>query len=72
MLLPRLCTLWSAQARLLSVPVPAHGSDAVPCPFLQAPLTVEHSVRGILTVLASLSQDTSGAFLDWEGNSLPW
>ncbi|XP_059713723.1 C-signal-like [Haemorhous mexicanus] len=42
------------------------------CPFLQAPLTVEHSVRGILTVLASLSQHTSGAFLDWEGNSLPW
>uniref|UniRef100_A0A8D2MKB9 C-factor n=1 Tax=Zonotrichia albicollis TaxID=44394 RepID=A0A8D2MKB9_ZONAL len=38
----------------------------------EAPLTVEHSVRGILTVLASLSQDTSGAFLDWEGNSLPW
>ncbi|XP_014736172.1 PREDICTED: C-factor-like [Sturnus vulgaris] len=38
----------------------------------QALLTVEHSVRGILTVLASLSQDNSGAFLDWEGNSLPW
>ncbi|XP_038004184.1 C-factor-like isoform X1 [Motacilla alba alba] len=38
----------------------------------EAPLTVEHSVRGILTVLANLSQDTSGAFLDWEGNSLPW
>ncbi|XP_048172802.1 uncharacterized oxidoreductase C663.09c-like isoform X1 [Corvus hawaiiensis] len=38
----------------------------------KAPLTVEHSVRGILTVLASLSQDTSGAFLDWEGNSMPW
>ncbi|XP_053808973.1 C-factor-like [Vidua chalybeata] len=38
----------------------------------EAPLTVEDSVRGILTVLASLSQDTSGAFLDWEGNSLPW
>ncbi|XP_009088946.2 C-factor-like isoform X2 [Serinus canaria] len=38
----------------------------------EAPLPVEHSVRGILTVLASLSQDTSGAFLDWEGNSLPW
>ncbi|XP_068883368.1 C-signal-like [Aphelocoma coerulescens] len=38
----------------------------------KAPLTVEHSVRGILTVLASLSQDTSGAFLDWEGNSVPW
>ncbi|XP_074738205.1 C-signal-like [Strix uralensis] len=38
----------------------------------KAPLTVERSVRGILAVLASLSQDTSGAFLDWEGNSLPW
>uniref|UniRef100_A0A674GBR8 C-factor n=1 Tax=Taeniopygia guttata TaxID=59729 RepID=A0A674GBR8_TAEGU len=38
----------------------------------EAPLTVEQSVRGILTVLASVSQDTSGAFLDWEGNSLPW
>uniref|UniRef100_A0A8B9Z923 C-factor n=1 Tax=Buteo japonicus TaxID=224669 RepID=A0A8B9Z923_9AVES len=37
-----------------------------------APLMVEHSVQGILTVLASLSQDTSGAFLDWEGNTLPW
>ncbi|XP_039236807.1 C-factor-like [Pipra filicauda] len=38
----------------------------------KAPLTVEQSVRGILTVLASLSQDASGAFLDWEGNCLPW
>ncbi|KAM6300464.1 C-signal-like [Aegotheles albertisi] len=38
----------------------------------KAPLRVERSVRGVLTVLAGLSQDTSGAFLDWEGNSLPW
>ncbi|XP_065704273.1 C-signal-like [Patagioenas fasciata] len=38
----------------------------------KAPLTVEQSVRGILSVLAGLSQETSGAFLDWEGNSLPW
>uniref|UniRef100_A0A8B9PD10 C-factor-like n=1 Tax=Apteryx owenii TaxID=8824 RepID=A0A8B9PD10_APTOW len=38
----------------------------------KAPLTVEHSVRGILTVLASLSQDTTDAFLDWKGNSVPW
>ncbi|KAL2300238.1 hypothetical protein Nmel_012206 [Mimus melanotis] len=38
----------------------------------RALLTAEHSVKGILTVLASLSQDNSGAFLDWEGNSLPW
>ena len=72
MLLPRLCTLCSAQARQLSVRVAARGSDAAPSPSLQAPLTVERSVRGILAVLASLSQDTSGAFLDWEGNSLPW
>uniref|UniRef100_A0A8B9NJS3 C-factor n=1 Tax=Accipiter nisus TaxID=211598 RepID=A0A8B9NJS3_9AVES len=32
----------------------------------------QNSVQGILTVLANLSQDTSGAFLDWEGNTLPW
>ncbi|KAM6380783.1 C-signal-like [Pluvialis apricaria] len=38
----------------------------------KAPLMVEQSVRGILTVLASLAQDTSGTFLDWEGKSLPW
>ncbi|KAJ7398623.1 hypothetical protein BTVI_123464 [Pitangus sulphuratus] len=38
----------------------------------KAPLRVEQSVRGILTVLGSLSQDASGAFLDWEGNCLPW
>uniref|UniRef100_A0A8B9SP29 C-factor n=1 Tax=Anas platyrhynchos TaxID=8839 RepID=A0A8B9SP29_ANAPL len=38
----------------------------------QAPMTVERSVQGILAVLGSLSQETSGAFLDWEGNSLPW
>ncbi|KAM8799380.1 C-signal-like [Eudromia elegans] len=38
----------------------------------KAPLTVERSVRGILAVLAGLSQDTTGAFLDWEGNSVPW
>lgn len=50
----------------------AHSSDAVPCPLLQAPLMVERSVQGILTVMANLSQDTSGAFLDWEGNTLPW
>ncbi|KAM9289553.1 LOW QUALITY PROTEIN: C-signal-like [Morus bassanus] len=30
----------------------------------KAPLMVEHSMQGILTVLASLLQDTSGAFLD--------
>ncbi|OXB74044.1 UNVERIFIED_CONTAM: hypothetical protein H355_003107 [Colinus virginianus] len=38
----------------------------------QAPMTVEHSMQGILEVLGSLSQNTSGAFLNWEGNHLPW
>ncbi|XP_067390528.1 C-signal-like isoform X2 [Emydura macquarii macquarii] len=38
----------------------------------KAPLTVECSVQGILNVLASLSQATTGVFLDWEGKSLPW
>ncbi|XP_004944137.4 uncharacterized oxidoreductase C663.09c-like isoform X2 [Gallus gallus] len=38
----------------------------------QAPMTVERSMQGILEVLGSLSQETCGAFLDWEGNHLPW
>ncbi|XP_065272456.1 C-signal-like [Emys orbicularis] len=38
----------------------------------KAPLTVECSVQGILSVLAGLSQATTGVFLDWEGKSLPW
>ncbi|XP_030907639.1 retinol dehydrogenase 8-like isoform X2 [Melopsittacus undulatus] len=49
-----------------------HQDPMYPYRASKAPLMVEHSVRGILTVLASLSQDNSGAFLDWEGNSLPW
>jgi len=35
-------------------------------------MTVERSMQGILEVLGSLSQETCGAFLDWEGNHLPW
>ncbi|TFJ96610.1 C-factor [Platysternon megacephalum] len=38
----------------------------------KAPLTVECSVQGILSVLAGLSQATTGVFLDWEGKCLPW
>ncbi|XP_054856503.1 C-factor-like [Eublepharis macularius] len=38
----------------------------------KAPLDVESSVQGILRVLANLSSSETGAFLDWEGNSLPW
>lgn len=64
-----LCTLQPGQTLLLTM---GHGSDTDPCRLLQAPMTVERSVQGILAVLGSLSQETSGAFLDWEGNSLPW
>ncbi|XP_075796807.1 uncharacterized protein LOC142831130 [Pelodiscus sinensis] len=38
----------------------------------KAPLEVESSVRGMLGVLAGLSQTSTGAFLDWEGQRLPW
>uniref|UniRef100_A0A670YI77 C-factor n=1 Tax=Pseudonaja textilis TaxID=8673 RepID=A0A670YI77_PSETE len=38
----------------------------------QAPVTVQNSVQGILNVLANLSSASNGAFLDWEGNTLPW
>uniref|UniRef100_A0A8D0G300 C-factor-like n=1 Tax=Sphenodon punctatus TaxID=8508 RepID=A0A8D0G300_SPHPU len=32
----------------------------------------EDSVRGILNVLAVLSEKDNGTFLDWEGKTLPW
>ncbi|XP_077166388.1 C-signal-like [Paroedura picta] len=38
----------------------------------KAPLAVECSVQGILKVLAKLSSSETGAFLDWEGRTLPW
>ncbi|XP_056383378.1 C-factor-like isoform X1 [Hyla sarda] len=39
---------------------------------LNAPLTVEQSVQGILKVLDSLSEEHSGIHISWEGNVLPW
>ncbi|OXB58475.1 hypothetical protein ASZ78_009040 [Callipepla squamata] len=39
---------------------------------LQAQLTVDESVGGMLKVLSSLSEKDTGTFLDWEGNVLPW
>ncbi|XP_074839602.1 C-signal-like isoform X2 [Carettochelys insculpta] len=39
---------------------------------VQAPLTVEASVRGMLNVLATLSEKENGAFVNWEGKVLPW
>ncbi|XP_072728931.1 C-signal-like [Ciconia boyciana] len=36
------------------------------------PVTVEESVRGILRLLAQLSDTSNGTFWDWRGQSLPW
>ncbi|XP_059713286.1 C-signal-like isoform X2 [Haemorhous mexicanus] len=36
------------------------------------PVTVDDSVQGMLKVLSSLSEKDTGAFLDWEGNVIPW
>nr|XP_020653593.1 uncharacterized protein LOC110081326 [Pogona vitticeps] len=38
----------------------------------QAPLTVEESVAGIMTVLGNLSEKEHGTLLSWEGETLPW
>ncbi|XP_074855942.1 C-signal-like [Carettochelys insculpta] len=38
----------------------------------QAPLTVEASVRGMLHVLSTLCEKHNGAFVNWEGEVLPW
>ncbi|XP_066050703.1 C-signal-like [Chamaea fasciata] len=44
------------------------GNSAGPTP----PVTVDGSVQGMLKVLSSLSEKETGAFLDWEGNVIPW
>ncbi|XP_063053503.1 C-signal [Engraulis encrasicolus] len=38
----------------------------------QAPLSTEDSVRGMLSVISSLSEQHVGSLLDWEGRSIPW
>ncbi|XP_034973090.1 C-signal isoform X1 [Zootoca vivipara] len=38
----------------------------------QAPLTVDESVQAILKTLSHLSEKDNGAFMNWEGNTLPW
>ncbi|XP_025048343.1 uncharacterized protein LOC102378992 isoform X2 [Alligator sinensis] len=38
----------------------------------QAPMTVDEGVRGIMNTLAKLSEKETGAFINWEGNLLPW
>ncbi|XP_006276191.1 C-signal isoform X1 [Alligator mississippiensis] len=38
----------------------------------QAPMTVDEGVRGIINTLSKLSEKETGAFINWEGNLLPW
>lgn len=40
--------------------------------LLQADLTVDTSVRGLLSVLPILSEKHSGTLLNWEGKAIPW
>ncbi|XP_074838933.1 C-signal-like [Carettochelys insculpta] len=39
---------------------------------IQAPVTVEASVRGMLHVLSTLCEKDNGGFVNWEGKVLPW
>ncbi|XP_074864952.1 C-signal-like [Carettochelys insculpta] len=41
-------------------------------PGVQADLTVEESVRGLMKVLCKLSEEHHGTLVTWEGNTLPW
>ncbi|XP_077642359.1 C-signal-like [Lonchura striata] len=47
-------------------------TDMGSCAGHTPPVTVDDSVQGMLKVLSSLSEKDTGAFLDWEGNVLPW
>jgi len=38
----------------------------------QAPLQPEESIKGVLSVLLSATQEQSGQFIAWDGNNLPW
>lgn len=35
-------------------------------------MTVDEGVRGIINTLSKLSEKETGAFINWEGNLLPW
>ncbi|KAJ7306414.1 hypothetical protein JRQ81_009762 [Phrynocephalus forsythii] len=37
-----------------------------------APLKIQDTIPGILSVLASLCDTHNGSFLDWQGETLPW
>lgn len=40
--------------------------------YPQAPLTAAESVKGMLEVIANLTEKETGTLLDWKGNSIPW
>ncbi|NWR79934.1 GSFK dehydrogenase, partial [Centropus unirufus] len=49
--------------------------DLSPAPHLsplQADLTVDTSVQGLLSVLVNLSEKHSGTLLNWQGKAIPW
>ncbi|XP_069460583.1 uncharacterized protein [Ambystoma mexicanum] len=54
------------------VPVVLDMFPVIPYRLSKAPLTKDASVRGILRVLASLTEKNTGTMMDWEGNTLPW
>ena len=37
-----------------------------------APLEAEASIRGMISVIDSITEAESGKFLDWEGGEIPW
>lgn len=37
-----------------------------------APLKPPESINGMIQTIESLEIDSSGKFLDWEGNEMPW
>ncbi|XP_032648152.1 C-signal-like [Chelonoidis abingdonii] len=41
-------------------------------PNVQADLTVDESVSGLMKVICDLSEKHHGVLLSWEGNTLPW
>uniref|UniRef100_A0A8C6Z8G1 C-factor-like n=1 Tax=Nothoprocta perdicaria TaxID=30464 RepID=A0A8C6Z8G1_NOTPE len=42
------------------------------CGYCPADLTVDTSVRGMLSILPILSEKHSGSLLNWEGKVIPW
>jgi len=37
-----------------------------------APIDVRHSVEGLITVMGSLNEDSTGTFHDYEGVDIEW